>query len=125
MTLQTFIKGILMLIISVLVTGFSQTPVDFALMGVTAVASVLAFTGTNLTGLINSATEPGQFNWADALGALLVAVAASITEYIALIVVEHQMIWPVFFKVVGSATLTYIATTLFSGPKSKSKKLFV
>lgn len=123
MTIQTFMKGLLMLLISIVVTGFSQTPLNFALMGTTGIAAVFGYVGANLTTLLNSTTEPGKFNWSDALGALLVALGTAVTEYIALIVVEGKFLFPVFLKVVGSTTLTYIAGTLFAGPKVKSKKI--
>lgn len=124
MTVQTFFKGLAMLLISVVVTAFSQGDFNMGLLLATAIAAVLGYVGVNLTKLLDSTTEPGNFNWWDALGALLVAIGTAITESVALIVVEGKLLLPVLLKVVVSTTLTYIAGTLFSGPKAKSRKLF-
>jgi hypothetical protein len=123
MTVQTFLKGLFMVLVSVIVSGFSQTPIDFAFMGISALAVILGYTGANLTKLIPSLSEAGKFSWADAGAALLVALSTGITESIALIVIEHRIIWLVMVKVVGSVTFTFIGSSLFSPPNSQSKKL--
>ena len=124
MSVQTFFKGLAILLISVIVTAFTSGDLNMGLLIATAIASVLGYVGVNLTKLLNSTTEPGFINWWDVLGALLVAIGTAITESIALIVVEGKLLWPILLKVVASTTLTYIAGTLFAGPKAKSRKLF-
>jgi hypothetical protein len=123
MTISQFVKGLCMVLISVAVTFFSQVPVDYALLAVTAVATVLAYSGKNLIGLL-STSDPGKLNLINFFSALLVALATGITESVAMLVVDGKILWIVLLKVVGSVTLTYLAGTLFAGPTVKSKKLF-
>ena len=111
-----------MAIIGVLVVAFSQVPIDYALMAVTVIATVLAYTGKNLVGLI-STSEPWKLNTINFLSALLVLIATGITESVAMLVIDGKIVWIMILKVAGSVTLTYLAGTLLAGPNNKSKKL--
>ena len=123
MTIQTFLKGLFMVLVGVFVAGFSQVPINYALMAVTAIAAILGYTGANFAGFFPSTSELGKFNLIDLAATLLVAISTGVTESIALIVIEHKIIWVVLLKVVGSVTFTFIGSTIFSPPKSQSKKL--
>jgi hypothetical protein len=123
MNLQQFFKGLLMALISILVVAFSQSPVDYGLLIATAIATILAYTGKNLIGFISD-SDPGKWTIVNTISAGLVALSTAITESIALIVIDHKFIFAVFWKVIASATLTYIAGTLFTPPTKQAKKLF-
>lgn len=123
-TISQFFKGLLMALISVLVVAFSQTPVDYALLAVTAIATVLAYAGKNLFGLF-STSEVWKLNLMNFLSALFVVIATGITQSLAMLVINGQIEWIMLLKVIGSVTLTYLAGTLVSGPTVKSKKLFI
>jgi len=122
MTVSQFFKGLLMALISVLVVAFSQAPVDYALLIVTAIATVLAYTGKNFLGFI-STSEQWKLNLYNGLSALLVLIATGITESVAMLIIDGAVAWIVLLKVVGSVTLTYLAGTLISGPTKDSKRL--
>jgi hypothetical protein len=124
MTIKTFFTGLFMALIGVIVTGFSQVPINWALTGMTALAVILGYTGGNLAGFFPSTSEPGKFNLVDLGGALLVALGTGITEYLAYIVIEQTVVWTVLLSVVGNVTLTFVASTFFSVPKAKSPRLF-
>jgi len=122
MTVSQFFKGLLMALISILVVAFSQAPVDYALLIVTAIATILAYTGKNFLGFI-STSEQWKLNLYNGLSALLVLIATGITESVAMLIVDGAVAWIVLLKVVGSVTLTYLAGTLISGPTKDSKRL--
>jgi hypothetical protein len=123
MNAQTFFKGLFMTLIAVAVTFFSQTPVQWGLMGLTAIAAILAYTGKNLITVLNSTTGPGQFSFINFISALLIAIATGITDSIAMLIIDGHIVWLTLGKVVLGVTFTYIGATLFSPPKSTSKNL--
>lgn len=123
MNAQTFFKGLFMTLIAVAVTFFSQTPIQWLLMALTAIAALLAYTGKNLISVLNSTTGPGQFSWINFISALLIALATGITDSFAMLIVDGHIVWLTLLKVVLGVTFTYIGATFFSPPKSQSKLL--
>jgi hypothetical protein len=123
MNAQTFFKGLFMTLIAVSVTFFSQSPVQWALMAVTVIATILAYTGKNLIAVLTSTTGPGQFSFVNFISALLIALATGITESLALIITEGHIVWLTLGKVVLAVTFTYVGSTLFSPPKSQSPQI--
>jgi len=124
MTIKTFFTGLFMALVGVIVTAFSQVPINWALTGITVLAVVLGYTGGNLAGFFPSTSEPGKFNLVDFGCALLVALSTGITQYLGYIVIGQAVVWSVLLSVVGNVTLTFVASTFFSVPKAKSRKLF-
>ena len=122
MTVSQFFKGLLMALISILVVAFSQAPVDYALLIVTAIATVLAYTGKNILGFL-STSEQWKLNLFNGLSALLVLIATGLTESVGMLILDGAVAWIVMLKVAGSVTLTYLAGTLLSGPTKQSKRL--
>ena len=124
MTVSQFSKGLLMALISVLVVAFSQVPVDYSLLAITAIFTVLAYAGKNLVGLI-STSEPWKLNLLNYGSALLLVIATGISESLGMLIVNGAIEWILLLKVVVSVTLTYIAGTLISGPTKQSKRFYV
>lgn len=124
MTIKTFFTGLFMALVGVIVAGFSQIPINWALTGMTALAVVLGYTGGNLAGFFPSTSESGKFSLLDFGCALLVALSTGITEYLAYIVIDQVVVWSVLFSVIGTVTLSFVASTFFSVPKSRSRKMF-
>lgn len=124
MTVQTFFKGLFMAIMAVVVTYFSQIPVDWGTMVVTLIATVLIYAGKNAFTALQSTSPSGVFNWINFVSALLIAIGTGITQAIALIVTTGVIDWVVLLKVTASVTLTYIASTILTPEKSKQRKLF-
>jgi hypothetical protein len=123
MTIKTFFTGMFMALVGVIVAGFSQVPINWALTGMTALAVILGYTGGNLAGFFPSTSEPGKFSLLDFGCALLVALSTGITEYLAYIVVDQVVVWTTLLSVVGSVTLSFVASTFFSVPKIQSRKI--
>lgn len=124
MTIKTFFTGLFMALVGVIVAGLSQIPINWALTGMTALAVILGYTGGNLAGFFPSTSEPGKFNLVDFACALLIALSTGITEYLAYIVIGQEVVWTTLLSVVGNVTLSFVASTFFSVPKSRSKKMF-
>ena len=125
MTTQQFIKGLLMALVSIVVTFFSQTPIDFLLMGVTAVCTILVYTGKNLVELLRSDSPSGSLSFINLLSALLVAIGTGALESVGLYLIEGAINWSILGKVVLSVTFTYLGGTWFAGPYStEPKRLF-
>lgn len=124
MTVQTFFKGLFMVLISVAVTFFSQTPIQWVLLGVTVVSTILAYVGKNLVFVLDANTPSTTSFWITAAGGLLVAISTTLTESLALYLVEGKILWPILLKVVLGVTFTYVGSTFFAPSNSQSKKLF-
>lgn len=122
MTVQNFFKGLFMALMAVVVTFFSQVPVDWATMAITLIATVLVYAGKNAFAGLQSDSPSGSFSWINFVSALLIAIGTGITQAIALIVTTGVIDWLVLGKVVASVTLTYVASTILSPEKSKQRK---
>jgi hypothetical protein len=125
MTVQTFFKGLFMVLISIGVTFFSQTPIQWALLGVTAIAVIIGYVGKNLIFVASSdpTSGPNEFTWLNTVSALLVLISTTIMEGAAMLIVDGKIAWLILGKVVLSVVFSYVATTFFSAPKSQSKLL--
>lgn len=113
-----------MAIMAVVVTYFSQMPVDWGTMVITLIATVLVYAGKNAFTALQSDSPSGSFNWINFVSALLIALGTGITQAIALIVTTGVIDWVVLLKVTASVTLTYVASTILTPEKSKQRKLF-
>jgi hypothetical protein len=119
MTVQQFWKGLLMILISVVVSALGQVPPDYAYLFVAGVSAILGYVGKNVLVMV---VAPATV-WTKILSGLLVAVGAGITESAGLFLIDHKIIWLVFFKAVGSICLTYIASSLIAPPATQSKPI--
>jgi hypothetical protein len=117
MTVQQFWKGLAMLLVSLIVTALSQTPLDIAVLFVTGVSSLLGYIGKNLI-FVTAITTITKI-----ISGLFVALGVGLLEYAGLIAVNAVIIWPVLLKVVGSILLTYIVTTFLAPPATASKQV--
>lgn len=124
MTTQQFWKGLFMLVITTLITGFSQTPINYALIGIAAVAAILPYVGKNLIAVLNSDSQPGTLSLVNIVSIILIGLGTALTNGLGQYFIEGQIIWPILWKVVIYTTGTYFLTTFFSPPNSTSKKLF-
>jgi predicted membrane channel-forming protein YqfA (hemolysin III family) len=124
MTKQQFWKGMFMLIISVLITGLSQTPINYALLGIAAVAAVLPYVGKNLILVLNSTSPSNDFNFLNIVSVVLIGAGAGLTDAVGQHLFEGVILWPMVWKVVIYATGTYFLATFFAPPNATSPKLF-
>jgi hypothetical protein len=123
MTTQQFWKGLFMAIASVVVTAFGTTPFSFALILVAFIAAVFPYLGKNLINVLHSNSQPGQLTLINFISGILIAIGAGITDAAGILIVNHVMIWPLFWKTLASIVFTYAGSTFFAPPDSQSPPL--
>jgi hypothetical protein len=118
MTKQNFWKGLAMVIVTIALSAFNQVPIDWALLFVAGISTILGYVGKNIIFVVDTTSA-----WAKIISGLLVAVGVGISEAIGLIAVEGKILWVVFLKVVGGVLLTYIVSTFLAPPAVQSKQI--
>jgi undecaprenyl pyrophosphate phosphatase UppP len=124
MTAQTFFKGLGMVLVGILITYFSTTPIDFVMMAIAAISAILVYTGKNLIAVLNSTSPATSLNWVNVVSGLLIALGTAILNYVAQYLIESTIDWTLLTKMVVGVTLTYLGSVFFSPPSRESKKLF-
>jgi hypothetical protein len=122
MTTQQFWKGLGMALISVIVAYTSVTPIDFPLMAVTAVCTVLSYFGKNLITWLNSDSPPASLSLINIASGILLALATAFTESIGTYLLEGKILWPIVLNITIYTTGTYLLATFFAPPYSTEKK---
>jgi hypothetical protein len=118
---QQFFKGLLMMLITVLVSAFSTQPVDYPLLAVTAVSTILVYTGKNIFTFFHSDSPAGSLSWINLASGILIAVGTGILQSAGTFLIEGQIIWSSVWLVVASAAFTYLGTTFFAPQHSTTK----
>lgn len=114
-------KGLGMALITVVIAAFSSQPVDYLLLAVTAVSTILTYTGKNIIPLLHSDSPSGALSWVNLLSGILVAVGTGILESVGMYLIDGVIIWAIVWKVVASATFMYLGTTFFAPQHSTAK----
>jgi len=126
MTTQQFLKGLMMAIVAVLVTFFSQTPIDYLLMAIATASAILVYTGKNFVVWIQSDSPAGSFSWRNFVSALLILIGNGIIDGVAMFYIDGVIVWAVLGKMTIGIFLTYVTATWFAPPYTTVKKrLFV
>jgi hypothetical protein len=126
MSTQSFLKGLMMAVIAVVVAGFSTTPIDYLLMGLTAVCAILVYTGKNLIAVLHSDSPAGSLSLINLASGLLVALGSGLLDAGAIIITGGTIVWLTLGKITLSILFTYLGTTWFAPPYSTKKvALFV
>jgi hypothetical protein len=122
MTKQTFFKGLLMAVIATAVTYFSTPPIDYLMMAIAAVSTVLVYAGKNIFVFLRSDSPAWRLTLVNYLSGIFVAVGTGIVDGMASFLIAGAVDWSVLWKLVLSVTLTYLATTLYTKPNPLAKK---
>lgn len=118
---QQFFKGLFLAIMSIVVMYFGQQPVDYTMLAIAAVSTVLTYTGKNLLSLFPSDSPAGALSWINLGAGVLVAVGTGVMESVGLYLIEGAILWPIVWKVVLSALFTYLGATFFAPQHSVAK----
>jgi hypothetical protein len=117
-----FWKGLLMAVISVIVTAFSVTPIQWAVNGIILLGSILIYVGKNaFLPSLKSVSPAGTLSLVNIISALLILLGNAIIDAVATIVVNGVIDWLLLGRVALAVTLTYLGTTVFGGPTSNVK----
>jgi hypothetical protein len=124
MTKQQFWKGLFMLLVTTLITGFNQPTINYALLGIAAVSAVLPYIGKGLITMLNSDSQANQFSLVNIVSVLCIGIGTGLTNGVGQYLLEdHIILWPVLWKVVIYSTGTYFLATFFAPPNAQSPKL--
>jgi hypothetical protein len=116
-----FWKGLVMALIGVVVAGFSTAPVNWSVIIVTLIGTLLVYLGTNTLKVLRPVSLPTTITFRDVVHALLILIGNGILDSIALIVIGTEISWLIMGKIVCSIALTYLTATFFGGPYSTKK----
>lgn len=126
MTSTQFLKGLMMALVAVALSYFTQNPVDYWMMAIAAVSAILVYAGKNLIFVLHSNSPSGSLSWINILSALLLLIGNGIIDGVALYYINGVLVWSVLLKMIGGIVLTYVTATWFAPPYSTIKqKLFV
>jgi hypothetical protein len=121
MTTQQFLKGLLMALVAIFVTAWTTPPIEWVLVGISAVTAILTYFGKNLIPWLHSDSVPGQLSLINLGSGVLVALGTGLLNLAGQYFIEGVILWPVVLKLVVSITFTYLGATLFSGPYTTKK----
>ena len=105
-----------MALIAIVVTAFSTTPIDYLLMGIAAVCTILTYTGKNLIAVLRSDSPAGALSFINLLSGVLVALGTGLLTGAGQYLIGGVVVWTVLWKVVLSVTFTYLGGTFFAPP---------
>ena len=118
---QQFWKGLATALISVIVAAFAVQPINWVLLAVTAVSTILTYSGKNIFVFFHSDSPAGALSWINLASGLLVAIGTGILEGFATYFMEGAIMWNLVWKVVAAAAFTYLGTTFFAPQHSTAK----
>jgi hypothetical protein len=126
MTTQQFLKGLMMALVAVVVTYFSQTPIDYVMMAIAAVSAVLVYSGKNLIAALHSDSPAGSFSFINVTSALLILIGNGVVDGVAMYYINGALVWAVLGRMLIGVVGTYIISTWFAPPYTTVKqKMFV
>lgn len=120
-TVQQFFKGLLMALMAIIVTAFTQQPIDWGTTIILLIGTALGYIGKNI--FLQSESPSGWLDWRDLVSGILVAVGAGLSSYVEQIVTETIINWTTVWHVAVSVALTYLSTTFFAPAKAAYKPL--
>ena len=117
-----FFKNLLMVLMSVVVTAFSTTPLDTALLIISLISATLIYVGKNaFLPALTSVTASGTWNWKNVLSGLLIAIGNGILDGAAMIILNGVIDVKKLLLLTLSIALTYFGATVFNGPTNQTK----
>lgn len=124
MSTQQFFKGLLMALVAVVVAAFSTAPIDFLLLAVTAVCTIITYFGKNMISWLHSDSPPASLSLINIASGVLIAIGAALTESVGTYLINGAILWPVVLNVTAYTAGTYLLSTFFAPPYSVEKKRF-
>jgi hypothetical protein len=117
MNTQQFLKGLMLVVISVFITYYTAPPpTDYLMMGLAAVSAILVYGGKNLIAVFRSDSAAGTLSFINVLSGVLVALGTGLLDGAAMLIVNGVIVWSVLWKLSLSILLTYISSTWLAPP---------
>jgi len=112
--------------VAVILAYFTQSPIDYPMMAIAAVSSILVYAGKNLIAVLHSNSPAGSLSLINIASALLLLIGNGVIDGVAMYYIKGVILWGVLGKITISIALTYVITTWFAPPYTPVKtKLFV
>ena len=124
MATKQFLKGILMTLVGIFVTAWMAPPIDWVMVGITAVTALLTYLGKNLLPwftFLHSDSPAGTLSLINILSGFFIVVSTGLLDGLGQYLIAGVIVWSVLWKVVVSITLTYIIATWFAPPYTTKK----
>jgi hypothetical protein len=113
-----FWKGFLMCIVGVIFTTFNTIPINFSIMLVTLIGSILVYIGTNAIKSLRPISIPSTLTWRDAVHSLFILIGNGLVDSAYSIVTGTTIHWIILLQISASIAFTYLGSTFFGGPYS-------
>src|SRR4030043_89447 len=97
-TTQQFLKGLMMALVAIFITAWTTPPIDWILVGISAVTAILTYGGKNLIPWLHSDSAPGQFSLINIASGVCIALGAGLLDGLGQYVVAGVILWPVLWK---------------------------
>lgn len=108
------------------VPAFGTTPIDYLLLAVTAVSTILTYSGKNLVAVLHSDSPAGSLSLVNLASGLLIAIGTGVLQGVGTFLVAGVILWDIVWKVVLASAFTYLGGTFFAPPYNTTKaRLFV
>jgi hypothetical protein len=119
MTTQQFLKGLMLVVVSVFITYYTgPPPTDYLMMVLAAVSAILVYGGKNLIAVLHSDSPAGTLSFINVISGFMVALGTGLIDGVAMLIVNGVIVWAVLWKLSLSILLTYITTTWLAPPYS-------
>jgi len=110
-----------MALITIVIAAFTTQPIDYLLLAVTAVSTILVYTGKNLIALLHSDSPVGALSWVNLASGVFIAVGTAILESVGTYLIEGVILWDIVWKVVLASAFTYLGASFFAPRHSTAK----
>lgn len=115
MTTQQFFKGLLMALVALFVSMWATT-INWVLLGINTVSTILIYFGKNLIPWLHSDSTVGQMSLINIASGICVALGTGLVDGLAQYFITGAIVWGSLGKLVLSITFTYLGSTIFQGP---------
>jgi hypothetical protein len=112
MTTQQFLKGLLMTLVALFISMWTTT-INWVLLGINVVSTILSYFGKNLIPWLHSDSPAGQLSLINIVSGICVALGTGLLDGLGQYFITGQIVWLALGKLVLSITFTYLGGTAF------------
>ena len=114
MNTQQFFKGLLMTLVALFVSMWTTT-INWILLGINVVATILTYFGKNLIPWLHSDSPVGQLSMINIISGICIALGTGLLNGLGQYFLTDHIVWASLGKLVLSVTFTYLGSTIFQG----------
>jgi hypothetical protein len=114
MNTQQFWKGLLMTLVALFVSMWTTT-INWVLLGINVVSTILTYFGKNLIPWLHSDSPAGQLSLINIISGICIALGTGLLNGLGQYFLTDHIVWASLGKLVLSVTFTYLGGTIFQG----------